>query len=558
MRGAAPFLLVSILVLSGCAAPGGTLAKQGAGAGGVVEKLLDLAKVVEASIPLKDGLKLHGTVYLPSVPEGTKVPVIMDLGPYYGDLGAETNVYSKEHPPNLLYEHFLRRGFAIALVSVRGTGQSEGCFQVGGPQERADAAAAVEWLAAQAWSNGNVGMTGVSYDGTTPWEALAAQAPHLKTIVPVEGISDMYRYTFFEGVPVGSGPLFQTYYEAMVDWAYLNPSGAPAWLQAQPTNVCPDQVDVFVNPYATYMDGAHNAYWKARDASAMLSNSTVPVFMVHGFVDYNVKMDNVQSMWNVLHGPKKMLLGQWEHNIPWRNSFNPDWSYAAYNQTMDQWFDAWLKDDASARDALNATPAVRAQDSRGAWHNLTAWPPAEAVDTPFFLTPKREMAMSRPNETGDIKYRTPGPVSDIVSMTPIPLPDGVTFRGKSLDKPLLLMGNPTLNITLSVDRPHGYIGAAIYDVDSSGAAVRVQPGYLNLAEREGRDSAKDVPAGQLLHVTVKFYALSHVFEAGHHLELRVSGATEGTPSGPPDAPETTLHIAPDAPAIFWAPIMPEA
>src|SRR3546814_4949176 len=55
-----------------------------------------------------------------------------------------------------------------SILSVRGTGNSGGCFSIGAPQEAKDLATAVEYFAAQSWSNHNVGAMGVSYDGTAP------------------------------------------------------------------------------------------------------------------------------------------------------------------------------------------------------------------------------------------------------------------------------------------------------------------------------------------------------------------------------------------------------
>ena len=76
------------------------------------------------------------------------------------------------------------------------------------------------------------------------------------------------------------------------------------------------------------------------------------------------------------------------------------------------------------------------------------------------------------------------------------------------------------------------------------------------AERDGRDSAKDVPTDAPMSVHVNLYATAHVFEAGHKLVLQLSGSTEGLPYGPPDAPTTTVKVAPETPAVLWAPLFP--
>lgn len=539
-------LILLLLASAGCVTtPGSSIEPQGK-IGGVVERVLDLGKVLEASIPLSDGLKLHGTVYLPDVPDGEKVPVVMDLGPYYGNLGGDTSTYSTTHPPSALYEHLLRRGYAIALVSVRGTGLSEGCFMIGGPQERADAAAAVEWLAAQGWSDGNVAMTGVSYDGTTPWEAyVSGAAPHLKAIIPVEGISDHYRYSFFEGVPVGGGASFNTYYLGLVDVAYTSPTGAPAWAAAQPSNLCPEQADVYLNPYHTYLDGVHGPYWDERDASAMAENATAAVFVVHGLKDFNVKMDQVQTIWDKLPEPKRMLLGQWEHNIPWSNSYDKKLSYHDYNATMDAFLDAHVRGDAAALAAQEDAPNVTVQTSGNRTLLLSRWPPAESVETPWFLG--KDVLATTPADKGEAKLQS-NPAFQVLrtagivpSMMGVAAPDGsVTWISEAFSAPTLFAGNPWIALNVSVDQPRGSLEARLYDVHDDGERELISMGWQNLAVRESRDKSSDVPTGQPMQVRILMEAIAQEIPQGHRLALALSSAQSDTTT--PQMQATTFAI----------------
>ncbi|MGQ0536292.1 MAG: CocE/NonD family hydrolase [Methanobacteriota archaeon] len=538
-----------------------------------IVELYGLGEILEARVPLPDGLSAHGTLYLPDAPEGTRFPTIMDLGPYYGNINPETSRYNEDQPPNRLYAHFLERGYAIALVSLRGTGQSEGCFKIGGAEEQQDAAAIVEWLAAQEWSDGTVAMTGVSYDGTTPWEAAVTGTPSLKAIVPVEGISDMYRYTFFDGVPVSNGPIFQTYYEALVDWAYLSPQGIPAWAAAQATNLCPEQAEVMLEPYNTYRDGVHGPYWDERDTHAMVDRIQAATFVVHGFQDWNVRTDEVQDVWARLPEPKRMLLGQWEHNIPWRNSLNRDWDYAEYNDTILQWFDAFLRNDEAARAAALAAPPVLAQDSSGRWWNLSAWPPVESVPTALYLGADRKLNRTVPSESGEVTFRTEptgsvprefgagdaacfygGRVLGVTAVCGATLDLEAAFVSETLTEPLLLMGNPTLSATVSVDRAGGYLAAVLYDVDPFGNEHRVSPGFVNLATRTTRDEAEDVPVGEPFAVTVKFYAIAHAFPPGHRLKVTLAGSDFDIQPASHEVPTYTVHIAPETPAVLAVPV----
>lgn len=539
---------LAALTLAGCLAPvpAETIAVASVGRG-VDDLLHDLGEILEATVPV-DGAALHGTVYLPDLAATEKVPVILDLGPYYGNLNPETSAYREDMPPNRFYHHFLQRGYAVALMSLRGTGQSSGCFEIGGPRENADAAAAVEWLAAQEWSNGAVAMTGVSYDGTTPWEAaVSGAAPSLKAIIPVESISDHYRYSFFEGVPIGGGAAFNTYYAALVDVNYGVGLGAPrvpvpantaAWAMAQPSNVCPETAEVLLAPYETYRDGVHGAFWDARDMSALLGEATVPVFVVQGFKDFNVKMDHVQTILPLLPEGSRMLLGQWEHNIPWSNTYDEDLSFEAYNVTMDSFLDAYLKGDAAALAEQQAAPRVLAQDSTGRVLAFDSWPPAEANATRWFLDADMSLSTEPAGEGSfDVQASPVAQAANVVGV--LPLESGVLLASGAFEATTLLAGNPFLEFDVAVDRAEGRLEARLYKV-AGGERELVSLGWQDLALREGRDARVEVPTGTPMRVTLLMEAVAEVFEAGDRLELVIAG--ENTISTTPHVQATRFTI----------------
>ena len=93
-------------------------------------------------------------------------------------------------------EWLAARGFAFCRLDVRGTGSSPGiALDEYTARETQDGYDAVEWLAAQPWSNGNVGMWGISYGGFTSIQVAMLRPPHLKAIVPVMATDDRYRTT---------------------------------------------------------------------------------------------------------------------------------------------------------------------------------------------------------------------------------------------------------------------------------------------------------------------------------------------------------------------------
>ena len=151
---------------------------------------------VEYELPASEGgagvtndAKISLAYWLPNVPDGVKVPVIAEIGPYFQEPSVQTPTI--EVPGSwlgqMIIDQILPHGYAFAQVSVTGTGRSNHCMDLMGTAEQLGNDAAVRWLGEQNWSNGNVGLIGKSYDGSTPWQAAMFGNEHdyLKTIVPI-------------------------------------------------------------------------------------------------------------------------------------------------------------------------------------------------------------------------------------------------------------------------------------------------------------------------------------------------------------------------------------
>lgn len=122
-------------------------------------------------IPMRDGVRLNATVFLPADRKGP-LPVVFTLTPYIADNYQDRASYFATH------------GYVFALVDARGRGNSGGRFD---PffQEPRDGHDIVEWLARQPYSNGKVAMWGGSYAGFNQWLTARERPPHLASIVPV-------------------------------------------------------------------------------------------------------------------------------------------------------------------------------------------------------------------------------------------------------------------------------------------------------------------------------------------------------------------------------------
>jgi putative CocE/NonD family hydrolase len=122
-------------------------------------------------IPLRDGVRLNATLYVPKAHRGPS-PVIFTLTPYVGQNYHDQAMY------------FAANGYPFLTVDVRGRGNSEGIFKPN-VNEAYDGHDVVEWLAGQPYCNGQVAMWGGSYGGLDQWNTAREFPPHLATIVPV-------------------------------------------------------------------------------------------------------------------------------------------------------------------------------------------------------------------------------------------------------------------------------------------------------------------------------------------------------------------------------------
>ncbi|KIJ55804.1 hypothetical protein M422DRAFT_24318 [Sphaerobolus stellatus SS14] len=149
---------------------------------------------------------LRCNVYRPlGTEQGEKYPVLMTFGPYgkdvpYKDFNppsftdipeGQKSEFSAWETPEPTY--WPRQGYVVVRVDERGTGQSPGLLNILSAQTTSDFKESIEWAAEQEWSNGKVGLLGVSYYGITQWAVAARKPKGLVCIVPWEGMNDLYR-----------------------------------------------------------------------------------------------------------------------------------------------------------------------------------------------------------------------------------------------------------------------------------------------------------------------------------------------------------------------------
>ncbi len=167
-------------------------------------------------IPMDDDVVLRADVYRP-VDEG-RYPVILSYGPYAKGLAfregypLQWEKLVREHPEvaegsTNKYQNWevvdpvrwVPDGYAVVRVDSRGAGWSPGFLEVWYPRETRDLYRCIEWAGVQPWSNGRVGLCGVSYYAMNQWQVAGLQPPHLAAMIGWEGAADFYRDVYYHG-----------------------------------------------------------------------------------------------------------------------------------------------------------------------------------------------------------------------------------------------------------------------------------------------------------------------------------------------------------------------
>jgi predicted acyl esterase len=170
----------------------------------------------DVPIAMDDGVRLRADVFRP--PAEGRYPVIISYGPYAKGLAFQEGYPSAwqrmvaEHP-DVAYgssnryqswevvdpEKWVPDGYVCVRVDSRGAGRSPGFIDHFSPRETRDFYNCIEWAGVQPWSNGKVGISGVSYYGINQWHVASLQPPHLAAMCVWEGAAEWYRDTSHHG-----------------------------------------------------------------------------------------------------------------------------------------------------------------------------------------------------------------------------------------------------------------------------------------------------------------------------------------------------------------------
>jgi hypothetical protein len=511
-------------------------------------------RMEQAWIPMKDGVRLAATLYMPDgAKAGEKFPALLEYLPYRKDDGTAAGDYPK-------HAYFARRGYVGVRVDIRGFGASEGVppEREYSEQEQVDGEQVIAWLAHQPWSNGNVGMFGISWGGFTALQMAMRHPPALKAIVAVHATAEL----FHDDVHYVDGM-------AHVDEFELNMDMAEGWVGA-PDYSLDEKVlgPRFDSPPWSLLYLKHQQdgpFW--RDRVRPLSEITTPSFLIGGMQDgYR---DNVIDMLMKSKAPIKAIVGPWNHSFPNDADFGPrvEWRDQAV-----RWFDYWLKgrDTGVENDPRLVVymqhwhpPDPNLQSVPGEWRREDAWPPKEGMDTALFLQGNHTLeSSSGAQTTHQLKYVPTVGVEagfwwgELLS-DPRPVDAfSLVYDSAPLEHEVAILGRPHALLRASATAPLADWFARLSDVASDGTVTQITGAGLNGAQRDSMSEPRDLQPGKVYPLDIAMHLTSWVFPKGHRIRVAISNSLWPMVLPTPYAMTTSLELGGSDGSRIVLPVLP--
>ena len=497
--------------------------------------------LAQATIPMPDGVTLAVTLYMPKgAPRGARFPALLNYLPYRKDDDEAQEQYG-------LFSYFARRGIVGAAVDIRGFGASGGTppDREYSAQEQADGEQVIAWLARQPWSNGKVGMFGISWGGFNSIQLAMRNPPALKAIVAVAATEKLFK----EDVHYIDGAAHIDEFELTMDLGQGR-SGAPDY------SLAPDVIGPRMSskPWSlTYLEHQRDgAFWRSPERP--LSSIRVPCFLIGGLGDgYR---DSIPRMLTQVSAPVKAWIGPWNHAYPNDSDYGP--LYEWRGQAV-RWFDYWLKGrntgvmaDPKLMIYLQHAypPGPQDQTLPGVWRAYDGWPPRGTNPERLFLQPDHALgSVASQSSRDELRYvPSAGAESGIFWWGDLH-PDMRPFDAYSLvydTQPLTqdtaIIGYPHVTFQASATAPLADWVARLEDVAPDGRITLVTGADFDGAQRDSMAAPKPLDPGKLYTFSFDLHLASYVFPRGHRIRLALSNAMWPTLWPTPYAMDTTVAL----------------
>ncbi len=518
-------------------------------------------------ITLSDGCRLAARLWLPA--DGVPVPAILEYIPYRKRDGTR----GRDEP---MHGYYAQHGYAAIRVDMRGSGESDGHLADEYLKlEQDDALEVIEWIAAQPWCDGKVGIQGKSWSGFNGLQIAARRPEALKAVITT--FSTDNRYTddihYMGGCLLNDnlwwGGIMLAYQSRPLDPELVGDAWRKAWI---------DRIEAMPFWPELWLEHQHyDEYWQHGSICEDYDAITVPVLAIGGWADaYTNAVPRLVANLNV---PTRGIIGPWGHIYPHDGVPGPA---IGYLQEAVRWWDHWLKgrdtgvmDDPQMRAYVEdpVPPTGTRTASPGRWVGLPSWPSPLIADTAYYPGADGSLGTA-PAPAGTLKIASPqshgraggewmGAGCPGEHATDQRLDDGgaLLFETAPLTEDLSILGVVRVRLDVAADAPVAHAVLRLSDVAPDGQVTRVSYQVFNLTHRNSHSEPEALVPGTFYTVEIDLNACGHRFRAGHAirvavastywpliwptpthvtLTLRTAGCRVTLPVLPEDAPEVTM------------------
>jgi uncharacterized protein len=505
----------------------------------------EMARDDDVAIPMRDGVTLLADVHRPTMPG--RYPVLIAASPYprqIQDLGAPMGFIEAGAS-----DFFVPRGYVHVIANIRGSGGSGGTFGFFDGQERRDMYDLVEWAAKQPWSDGNVGMVGISYFAMTQMEAAVEQPPHLKAIMPVAGTFDLYDSATHHGlvstsfitpflsmIGMTSGHTNKLWRSKLLDavrsvlktpaihkkFADFNGEAAMAGIKSL--------LKLHHDPHpwddlwrsVVVEHPLRDAWWDDRNLLPLLDRVEVPVYLGCDWQNVPLHLPSTFPAFQRLTNSKHVrvaMLG--EHGLAW--------PWESLHVEALAWFDHWLKGQDTG--VLEGPRFRYVLPGAEGWRATDTWPVPGVVHRSLALRADGALG-DEEGKSGSRTLMALGAGLNRVQTSETDPSSSLAWESEPLAQDLDVIGGIELQLdALSTAADTAWI-ALLQDVDAAGIVTAVTAGYLRAGLREVDEAAsrlgapdlpcrnfQAVPIGEPLCYRIPLVANARRFRAGHRVRL---------------------------------------
>jgi uncharacterized protein len=514
----------------------------------------------DVPIGMDDGIVLRADVYRP-VGEG-KWPVIMSYGPYAkGRAFATSRPFAWKHlvnkHPHLLEqtsnkyqawelvdpEYWVPDGYAILRIDSRGMGRSPGFVDNYSPRETKDVYDCIEWAGTQSWSDGKVGMCGISYFAINAWHVAGLQSPHLSAIVTWEGAADHYRDQVYHGGIFCEGRI-NWFSRAILPIQYgVGERGERSamngdWISGPETlsqeTLTANRIDVLADDLEHPFDDAYH-----QERSANWKKIKVPFLSAGNWGGQaNHLRGNVEGFANAASEQKWLEI----HGDTHWGEF-----YSQYGTALQKRFLAhFLKGEANGWDREPPVQLnIRHPNEKFVLRKEAAWPIPRTKWTKFYLQPDLSISSDQPAASASIEYE--------------PLGEGLNFTTRPLTEPLEITGPAAAKLFVSSSTTDTDVFVVIRVFAPDGGEVVFQAaqdphspiahGWLRASHRaldpnkslfyrpyHPHDKAEPLTPNQPVELEIEIWPTSIVVPIGYRLVFNIRGSDYRYPGPPVQTP----------------------